>query len=87
MQKKMTTHAMTSKIGLWGGSCAMRLPKMAVESLGLKEGEEVSLQLQGGALVIRPAKRRYTPDQLVAQSSTMTPPPALDDAPAGDEVL
>lgn len=83
----MTTHAMTSKIGLWGGSCAVRLPKMAVESLGLKEGEEVSLQLEGGALVIRPARRRYTLDQLVAQARTMIPPPALDDAPVGDEAL
>ncbi len=83
----MTTHAMTSKIGLWGGSCAVRLPKMAVESLGLKEGEEVSLQLDDGALVIRPARRRYTLAQLVAQASTMTPPSALDDAPVGDEVL
>lgn len=83
----MATHAMMLKIGLWGGSCAVRLPKMAVESLGLKEGGEVSLQLEDGALVIRPARRRYTLDQLVAEAGAMTPPPALDDAPRGDEVL
>lgn len=83
----MTTHSMNSKIGLWGGSCAVRLPKMAVETLGLKEGEEVSLQLDNGALVIRPAKRRYALDQLVAQARTMTSPPALDDVPVGDESL
>ena len=79
--------AMISKIGLWGGSCAVRLPKMAVESLGLKEGVEVSLQLDDGALVIRPARQRYALDQLVEQARTMTPPSALDDAPFGDEVL
>ncbi|WP_217356582.1 AbrB/MazE/SpoVT family DNA-binding domain-containing protein [Ruegeria atlantica] len=83
----MTVRAMHSKIGLWGGSCAVRLPKMAVESLGLKEGEEVSLQLDDGALVIRPARRRYALDQLVEQARAMTPPPALDDAPSGDEAL
>ena len=83
----MPTHAMMSKIGLWGGSCALRLPKMAVESLGLREGEYVSLQLEGGALVIRPARLRYTLDQLVAQASSMTPPPTFDDAAMGDEAL
>lgn len=46
---------MQSRIGLWGGSCAVRLPKMAVETLGLYEGETVSLQTRDGGLVIRPA--------------------------------
>ena len=78
---------MHSRIGLWGSSCALRLPKMAVESLGLKEGEEVNLQLEDGALVIRPAKKCYVLNRLVEQARTMVPPTVIDDAPAGDEVL
>jgi len=86
-EKVMTTYIMSWRIGLWGGSCAVRLPKMAIESLGLKEGEEVSLQLDVGTLVIRPARRRYALDQLVAQARAVTAPPALDDAPRGDEAM
>lgn len=78
---------MQSRVGLWGGSCAIRLPKMAVESLGLHEGEQVSLNIEDGALVIRPAKARYALTDLVEEARGLTPPEALDDAPAGDELL
>lgn len=78
---------MQSRIGLWGGSCAVRLPKMAVESLGLYEGETVQLSLEEGALVIRPAKIQHSLESLVAQAKGLKAPPALDDAPVGDEAL
>jgi len=78
---------MQSRVGLWGGSCAIRLPKMAVESLGLHEGEQVSLNIEDGALVIRPAKARYALTDLVEEARGLTPPEAFDDAPAGDELL
>ena len=78
---------MQSRVSLWGGSCAIRLPKMAVESLGLHEGESVSLHIEDGALVIRPAKVRYALTDLVKEAKSLTPPEALDDAPIGDELL
>lgn len=78
---------MQSRIGLWGGSCAVRLPKMAVESLGLYDGETVSLEIENGALVIRPSKRRYALDDLVREARGLTAPEPLDDAPMGDEQL
>ena len=78
---------MQSRVGLWGGSCAIRLPKMAVESLGLHEGESVSLHIENGALVIRPAKARYVLADLVAEAESLTSPDALDDAAVGDERL
>ena len=40
-----------------------------------------------GSLVIRPAQKRYALSQLVEQAKSMTPPPAIDDAPMGDEAL
>lgn len=78
---------MQSRVGLWGGSCAIRLPKMAVESLGLHAGGSVSLHLENGALVVRPAKARYTLDELVSEAKTLQAPEALDDAPMGEELL
>lgn len=78
---------MRSRVGLWGGSCAIRLPKMAVESLGLYEGEAVNLQLEGGALVIRPAKLRYALDDLVEEANRLKAPEPLDDAAMGEEAL
>ena len=78
---------MQSRIGLWGGSCAVRLPKMAVESLDLYEGETVSLEIENGGLVIRPSRKRYTLNELVREARGLSAPETLDDAPMGDEQL
>ena len=78
---------MQSRIGLWGGSCAVRLPKMAVETLGFHEGETVSLTIEGDALVLRAAAPAYSLQQLVMQAQAMTTPEALDAAPMGEEAL
>jgi antitoxin MazE len=80
-------NEMISKIGIWGGSCALRLPKMAVESLGLKEGEEVKLQLEDGALIVRPAKQRFLLEDLVQEARGLTAPAVIDDGPLGTELL
>jgi antitoxin component of MazEF toxin-antitoxin module len=60
---------------------------MAVESLGFREGETISLYIENGALVIRPAKARFALADLVDEAQALTPPQALDDAPMGDELL
>lgn len=78
---------MQSRVGMWGGSCAVRLPKMAVESLGLHEGETVNLSLEQGALVLRPAKVRYSLDELVSEAKELNAPESWDDGAMGDEAL
>ena len=78
---------MQSRVGMWGGSCAIRLPKMAVESLGLHAGEAVELHIENGALVVRPASSRYRLEDLVAEAKNLQAPEAIDDAPVGDEAL
>ncbi len=78
---------MQSRVGLWGGSCAIRLPKMAVESLGFHEGETVRLNIENGALVIRPSNKPYSLDDLVSQARNLEAPAAIDDAPQGAESL
>ncbi len=78
---------MRSKVGLWGGSHAIRLPKMAVETLGLRDGEAVDLQLENGALLVRKGRPSYALDDLVQEAKGLKAPDALDDGPLGDETL
>lgn len=78
---------MHTKIARWGGSAAIRLPKMALETLGLEEGQSVSLFIDGDRLVLKPACPRYELDALVAEARRLTPPHSLDDEPMGHEAL
>lgn len=78
---------MRTRVGMWGGSCAIRLPAMAVKTLGLREGEAVDLQIEQGALVVRRGRPRYDLEDLVAQARGLAAPAALDDGPMGDEAL
>ena len=78
---------MQSRIGIWGGSFAIRLPKTAIESLGCRVGENVSLEIETGRLVIRSKKKRYALGDLAREARGLTAPEPLDDAPMGDEQL
>ena len=78
---------MKTRIGMWGGSCAIRLPKMAVETLGMKAGMLVELEMESDRLTIRPDHAAYTLDALVAQAKGLVPPRSLDDGSAGSEAL
>jgi len=60
---------------------------MAVESLGLHAGEAVELQIENGALVVRPVTGRYRLEDLVAEAKNLSAPEPFDDAPMGDEAL
>jgi len=79
--------AMRLRIGSWGGSYAIRLPKAAVDALGLKEGQDVDLEVADGALVVRPGKPRYRLEDLVAEAKGSDAPPPFDDEPVGHEAL
>lgn len=78
---------MRLRIGSWGGSHAIRLPKAAVDTLGLREGQDVDLEITEGALVVRPGRPCYTLEQLLAAAQGCKPPAAEDDAPVGHEAL
>ena len=78
---------MQARIGMWGGSCALRLPKMAVEMLGLSEGEHVELQIEKGSLVVKPSRPHYTLDELIKQTQGLKAPESFDFDAMGDEAL
>jgi antitoxin MazE len=80
-------HARVSK---WGNSLAIRLPKAAVASLQVREGEPVDLTIEGDTLVIRAKRPRYTLEELVAAMRPEDASEILDDVSAptlGDELL
>lgn len=76
---------MRSKVGNWGGSAAIRLPRHVVEQLGIREGGEVEVTVEGGSMVVRPLKPRYTLAELLEQAETMQRPQMVDDTPVGAE--
>lgn len=81
---------MRARISKWGNSLAVRLPKAAVESLRVREGEAVDLVIEGETLVIRARRPHYTLAELVAAMRPEDEPEVLDEAdvpPMGDELL
>lgn len=58
---------MKTTVGKWGGSCAVRLPKMVVETLGLEPGSELSMTIKGDSVVLRPGDPYPTLEELVEQ--------------------
>ena len=50
-------YLMRAKIARWGNSLAVRLPKAAVESAGLREGDLVDVHEADGELRIARAER------------------------------
>jgi antitoxin MazE len=81
---------MQVRVSRWGNSLAIRLPKAAVASLQVREGEPIDLAIEGDRLVLRAPRPHYTLEELVAAMRPEHEPEALDDVnqpPMGDELL
>jgi antitoxin MazE len=81
---------MKARVSKWGNSLAIRLPRAAVASLQVREGEPVDLIIEGDTLLIRANRPHYTLEQLVAAMRPEDQPEIVDDVkspPMGDEVL
>jgi antitoxin MazE len=81
---------MRTRVSRWGNSLAIRLPKAAVASLQVREGEAVDLVIEGDVLMIRARRPHYTLEELVAAMRPKDEPEILDDVnvpPVGDELL
>ena len=81
---------MQVRVSRWGNSLAVRLPKAAVASLEVREGEPVDLAIEGDRVVLRAARPRYTLEELVQAMCLDDEPEVLDDVsapPMGDELL
>lgn len=72
----------------WGHSVGVRLPKPMLEQLGLAAGAPVDVLVEGDHLVIRPARRRLTLDELLAQCKPENRPDPIDfGPPVGTEMI
>jgi antitoxin MazE len=47
-------YLMGTSIARWGNSLAVRLPKAVIDALGLREGDDVRVTAEHGAVVVRP---------------------------------
>ena len=57
-----------TQLARWGNSLAVRIPLRVVETARLREGEELTLAVaRNGAIVIRPAQRKYRLDELISK--------------------
>jgi antitoxin MazE len=51
-------------VGKWGKNLAVRFPGDVAREVGLREGEQVEIEAQDGALIIRHAQPHFTLDEL-----------------------
>jgi len=58
---------MQTQVGRWGNSLAVRIPGVYVRELELEEGVELDVTHVDGGLMLKPRKRSYELDELLAQ--------------------
>ena len=72
----------------WGHSVGVRLPKPMLEQVGLAEGAQVDVLVEGVHLVIRQARRHPTLAELLAQCKPQNRPEPVDWGPdVGREIV
>jgi antitoxin MazE len=57
---------MRTRVQRWGNSLGVRISRHYAEETGLAEHSEVEISLADGALLIRPASRSFTLEELLA---------------------
>jgi antitoxin MazE len=57
---------MRTQIGRWGNSLAVRLPGAYAKDLQLTDGMELEISIVNGGLLLRPQKKEYSLEELVA---------------------
>lgn len=56
----------TAKLYSQGGSIALTIPRLLLNSIGLSNGAQVTIESDGKHLLISPARPRYTLNELLA---------------------
>jgi len=57
---------MQAHIGKWGTSLAVRIPAAYAKALGLKEGMKLEISVLNRGMLLRPAQKKYSLEELVA---------------------
>lgn len=78
---------MTTVIAKWGNSLGLRIPKALADELRVADGDAVEVAVENGTLIVRPARKRYTIDELSADITPENRHTEIDwGKPAGKEV-
>ncbi|MBI3759912.1 MAG: AbrB/MazE/SpoVT family DNA-binding domain-containing protein [Deltaproteobacteria bacterium] len=56
---------MQARVAKWGNSLGVRIPQAVAREVGLGEGTSVEIKVSGRNLVLVPARREYTLNELV----------------------
>jgi antitoxin MazE len=56
-----------ARIAKWGNSLGVRIPKAVAKKVGLDEGADVEVKISGRNLVLAPARREYSLNELVVR--------------------
>lgn len=57
---------MQTTVSKWGNSLALRLPRHIAEGVKLIEGQTVEFEISDETLIIRPTRKRFKLDDLLA---------------------
>ena len=84
-----STVEKVSRVARWGNSLGVRIPQEGVERLKLKAGAEVTVQVKGDSITIRPAKRskKWTERELLKGVTPEMCGPDLIPDRAGAELI
>jgi antitoxin MazE len=58
---------MPTQISKWGHSLGVRIPKSVAREARLDEGDTVEVSAHEGIIVVRPARTRYSLDELIGR--------------------
>ncbi len=56
---------MRTKVQRWGNSLAVRIPKPVAQEAGITAESDLEMSVDGGTLVLAPARPQYTLEELV----------------------
>jgi antitoxin MazE len=57
---------MLAKTLKWGNSLALRIPKPLARECGIEENTPVDIRIEQNALIIMPARKKYSLEELLA---------------------
>ena len=69
----------TLRVGKWGSSLAVRIPKTVADQCGISEGSALALEVRSGQLVIW--RKKYDLEELVSQMTPENQHPEIFDGP------
>jgi len=78
---------MTTTIQKWGNSHGIRIPKIMLEQLNIKENEEIDLKIENESIVVKKTYRRKTIEELFEGYESEYEPINIDwGEPVGREI-